>query len=68
MDILALFQYLQPHVTATLCRQFSRIALAMLVMTGRVTMLGIARWAGNGGSYRTVQRFFAQALPWVVSL
>jgi len=64
MDILALFQCLQPHVTATLCRQFSRMALAMLVMTGRVTMLGIARWAGNGGSYRTVQRFFAQALPW----
>ncbi len=64
MDILARFQCLQPHVTATLCRQCSRIALAMLVMTGRVTMLGIARWAGNGGSYRTVQRFFAQALPW----
>src|SRR5713101_3394962 len=64
VDIVALFQCLQPHVTATLCRQFSRIALAMLVMTGRVTMLGIARWAGNGGSYRTVQRFFAQALPW----
>jgi hypothetical protein len=36
----------------------------MLVMTGRVTMLGIARWAGTGGSYRTVQRFFAQTLPW----
>jgi len=30
----------------------------MLVMTGRVTMLGLARWAGKGGSYRTVQRFF----------
>jgi len=64
MDILALFQCLQPHVTATGCRRFSRIAWAMLVMTGRVTMLGIARWAGTGGSYRTVQRFFAQALPW----
>jgi putative transposase len=64
MDILALFQCLQPHMTATNCRQCSRIAWAMLVMTGRVTMLGIARWAGHGGSYRTVQRFFAQALPW----
>jgi hypothetical protein len=38
----------------------------MLVMTGRVTMLGIARWAGKGGSYRTIQRFFAQALPWAI--
>ena len=37
---------------------------ALLVMTGRVTMLGISRWTGSGGSYRTVQRFFSQALPW----
>jgi hypothetical protein len=36
---------------------------AILVMSGRVTMLGISRWAGPGGSYRTVQRFFSQALP-----
>src|SRR6266567_3636885 len=64
MDILALLQCLQPYVPATTLRQCSRIALAMLVMTGRVTMLGISRWAGNGGSYRTVQRFFATVTPW----
>jgi putative transposase len=64
MDILALFQCLQPHVTATTLRHFSRIALAMLVMTGRVTMRGISRWTGTGGSYRTVQRLFATGLPW----
>ncbi len=46
--------------------QFSRIALAMLVMSGRITMLGISRWAGKGGSYRTVQRFFSRGLPWAV--
>ena len=66
MDILALFQCLQPHVTATTLRQLSRMALAILVMPGRVTMLGISRWAGTGGSYRTVQRFFSQALPWAM--
>jgi hypothetical protein len=38
----------------------------MLVMTGRVTMLGLSRWAGKGGSYRTVQRFFSQVLPWAI--
>jgi putative transposase len=38
--------------------------LAMLVMTGRVTMLGLSRWAGKGGSYRTVQRFFSTVIPW----
>src|SRR6266566_5031293 len=64
VDIVALFHCLQPHVTATTLRQCSRIALAMLVMTGRVTMLGISRWAGKGGSYRTVQRFFATVIPW----
>ena len=66
MDIVALLHCLQPDLTATTRRQFSRIAWAMLVMTGRITMLGISRWAGKGGSYRTVQRFFAQALPWAI--
>jgi len=27
-------------------------------------MLGISRWAGKGGSYRTVQRFFNEVMPW----
>jgi DDE superfamily endonuclease len=64
MDLVALFQCLGPHVTVTTLRQFHRIAFALLVMTGRVTMLGLARWAGPGGSYRTVQRFFSTVLPW----
>jgi hypothetical protein len=34
------------------------------MMTGRITMLGMSRWAGKGGSYRTIQRFFATGLPW----
>jgi putative transposase len=63
-DIVARLQCLQPFVTATTQRQFSKIISAILAMTGRVTMLGISRWAGQGGSYRTVQRFFYTALPW----
>jgi putative transposase len=66
MDIVALCQCLQPQVPAATCRQLQRIALAMLAMTGRVTMLGIARWAGTGGSYRTVQRFFSTVIPWAM--
>ena len=67
MEILALLQCLQPCLTATTVRQFNRMACAMLAMTERVTMRGIARWAGKGGSYRTVQRFFyCQALPWAM--
>lgn len=48
----------------TTVRHFSHIARALLALTGRVTMLGISRWTGQGGSYRTIQRFFATALPW----
>ncbi len=62
--ILPLLMCLHPEMTMTTIRQFSRIALAMLAMTGRVTMLGISRWTGEGGSYRTVQRFFATLIPW----
>lgn len=64
LDIIALLVCLHPEMTMTTIRQFSRIALAMLAMTGRVTMLGISRWTGDGGSYRTVQRFFATVIPW----
>src|SRR6266700_1347416 len=64
MDILALLQCLQPYVPATTLRQCSRIVRTLLMMTGRITMLGMSRWAGKGGSYRTIQRFFATVLPW----
>ena len=64
IDILALLQCLAPVVTPTTLRQFSRIVLALLAMTGRVTMLGISRWTEPGGSYRSVQRFFNTAVDW----
>ena len=64
MDILALLTCLQPCLTPTTVRQLSRITLALLAMTGRVTITGIARWSGDGASYRTIQRFFATRLPW----
>jgi IS4 transposase len=63
-DILALLQSLSPCLTKTTIRQFRLIILAVLAMTGRVTMLGISRWTEKGGSYRTVQRFFCTVIPW----
>jgi putative transposase len=64
LAILPLLLCLHPEVTMTTIRQFSRIALALLALTGRVTMLGISRWSAYGGSYRTVQRFFSTLIPW----
>jgi putative transposase len=55
LDIVALLQCFQPFVAAMTLRQFSKIILALLAMTGRVTMLGISRWASQGGSYRTIR-------------
>jgi hypothetical protein len=59
-----LLQSTYPTLSRTNLRRLSRIIKALLAMTGRVTMLGIARWTGKGGSYRTVQRFFAEKIAW----
>lgn len=64
VDILARLQPLSPFLSATTLRQMSRIIPAILAMTGRVTMLGMSRWTDEGGSYRTVQRFFQTTIPW----
>jgi hypothetical protein len=64
-DILALLQPIAPLISKTTLRQLSRVIFGMLAMTGRVTMLGISRWAGKGGSYRTVQRLYHTPLPWL---
>ncbi len=64
MDILALLQPIEDSLSKATLRQMSRIIIAMLAMTGRVTMLGLSRWAEDGGSYRTIQRFYMTAIPW----
>ena len=65
-DILAHLQSLEPYLTSTTVQQLSHIVVAILMMTGRVTMLGMSRWTGKGGSYRTIQRFFTTAIPWAL--
>ncbi len=67
MNILpypGLLQSTYPTLSRTNLRRLNRIIKAMLAMTGRVTMLGISRWSGKGGGYRTVQRFFAEKITW----
>ena len=64
-DILPLLASLQTVLTKTQCLQLCRIVLAMLVMPGDITQLGISRWADKGGSYRTIQRFFHSEIDWL---
>ena len=63
-DILSLFGVLYPHLSMTTVRQFSRVVLGLLAMTGSVNMLNISRWTSEGASYRTIQRFFNTVIPW----
>ena len=63
-EILALLQNIAPLLEPVTFRQMSQIIFTMLVITGRVTMLGLSRWTDKGGSYRTIQRWYHTALPW----
>ena len=63
-DMIIVLTCLSQYLAPTTLRQLSRVTEAMLSMTGRVTMKGISRWAGQGGSYRTMQRFFNTSISW----
>lgn len=64
VDISTLFLCIAPILNRTLLKQLTIIAEAIFCMNGRVTMLGISRWSGKGGSYRTIQRFYNSVIPW----
>jgi len=65
MNILALLATLSPILSKTDIHRMRWVIQGMLSMTGRVTMLGISRWTGKGGSYRTIQRFFKTKISWL---
>ncbi len=63
-DILALLTCLTFQIDDTSWKQLGCIIQGMFAMSGRVTMLGISRWTGKGGSYRTIQRFCHRPKNW----
>ena len=63
-NVSSLLQCLNNCLNKTTSNQLSIIVVALLSMTGRVTMLGISRWTEKGGSYRTIQRFFNTSISW----
>ena len=68
MDIITLLQVLRQGLDTTTLRRLGVLVQAMLTMTGRITMLGLSRWAEQGGSYRTIQRFYNTTIPWGTTL
>ena len=63
-EIIATLSALRPYLNRRTLNQLAIIVEAVLAMTGRVTLLGLSRWAEKGGSYRTVQRFFKEKIEW----
>ena len=63
-QILALLQTIAPLLEPTTFCQMSHVIFGMLVINGRITMLGLSRWTEKGGSYRTIQRYYHSALSW----
>jgi len=68
MDIITPLQVLRQGLDPTTLKRLGVLVQAMLTMTGRITMLGLSRWAEKGGSYRTIQRFYNTTIPWGMTL
>ena len=63
-DIMVVLACVSQGVELTTLRQLGRVIEAMLSISGRVTMKGLSRWSGPGGSYRTIQRLFTPRVHW----
>ena len=63
-NMMVLLARLSQCIEPTPLRQLGRVIEAMLSMSGRVTMRGLSRWAGKGGSDRTIQRLFNASVHW----
>lgn len=63
-EIYPILLRLRNVLSWTMIRRLHRIVEGMLCLSGRITQLSISRWAGKGGSYRSVHRFFQSAIDW----
>ena len=65
IELTILFTCFHHILDKTTASQLRIIVHSLLIMNGRITMLSISRWAGKGGSYRTIQRFFQKEIDWL---
>jgi len=64
MEIINILCCLSAGLDHTTLRRLAIIVTAILTMPDKVTMLAISRWTEDGGSYRTIQRFFKTKIAW----
>jgi putative transposase len=58
-DIIAITTCFTALMNKTTMKVMGQLIEAMLCSSGRMTMVGLSRWTGEGCSYRTIQRFFS---------
>lgn len=63
-DIVTLSLCFAPLMNKTTLKVLRQLIEALLCSSGRVTMVGLSRWAERGCSYRTIQRFFGRQREW----
>ena len=63
-EIVSLLTVFNLHLSVATLRQLCQIVFAILAVTSGVTMRNISRWTTQGGSYRTIQRFYNTLIPW----
>jgi len=63
-EIIALLQTIAPLLEKKTFHQMGQVIFGMLIIGGRITMLGLSRWTEKGGSYRSIQRLYHSTLPW----
>lgn len=64
MEIIGILCCLSACLDHTTLRRLAVVVTAILTMPDKVTMLAISRWTEDGGSYRTIQRFFKTKIAW----
>ena len=65
LEIMTCLECLSQNFPNKFVRLLGVVIQAMLCCKGRITMLGLSRWSGKGGSYRNIQRFYENTVNWL---
>lgn len=65
LEIMPYLECLSQNFPKKIVRLLGIVSGAMLCCKGRITMLGLSRWSGKGGSYRSIQRFYGSKVDWL---
>lgn len=65
LNIMTYLECLSQNFPKQFVRLLGIVCQSMLCCKGRITMLGLSRWSGKGGSYRSIQRLYGSAVDWL---